>query len=248
MGQLRGGSLGKTGLLESSRGGTVYLPPESWLIPPIQVKLLRLLQEGMIVPVGGVNPYEIDVRIIFGLHQDPDSEIAAGRLRRDLADLLGSHTLFVPPLRERPEDLPLLMEMYIKKHQGEDVSFVKVPPKTLALLTRYHWPGNANELEEEVRSMLALSAQGSLDPEDVSPRIRQAAGLGPQALTKALEGTTNLKEAISILERELSHEGLIRTRWNKSALARQLGVSRANLLAKVKKYKLDRPRSKTRKK
>jgi DNA-binding NtrC family response regulator len=239
-GQLRGSSLGKIGLLEAARGGTVYLHFSSWQQSSIQVKLLRLLQEGTIVPLGSNQPIELDVRIILGIDTDLDSQVAAGHLRRDLADCLNEHSLQVPPLRERKEDIIRLINLFIHRHLTGDKNPPDIHPDSMALLTRYHWPGNANELEEEVRSFLSICNDGRISPEHLSARIRQAAGQGPRALDKALENEQDLKSAMAILERELIHEGLIRTQWNKSLLARQLGISRSNLLAKISKYDLDK--------
>jgi DNA-binding NtrC family response regulator len=116
-------------------------------------------------------------------------------------------------------------------------------PECLSLFMRYHWPGNAAELEEEIRSLLALSGKDLAEvllPEHVSLRIRESAGGTSRALARALDDTQNLRQAVEILERQIIHEGLIRTRGNKSHLARQLGISRSNLLKKLSKYELDR--------
>jgi DNA-binding NtrC family response regulator len=240
-GQVRGGPWGKVGLLESARGGTAYLHPGSWLVPTLQVKLLRLLQEGTLVPVGSDRPAESDVRLIFGLHRDPEAEVSEGKLRRDLAEWLAPYRVDIPPLRERQEDIGPLADMFIRQYVSAEETPPDLHPETLALLQRYHWPGNGAELKEEIRSLLALSPRdGVLPPERISLRIRESAGGTSRGLAKALEDTQDLKQAIEILEKQLIHEGLIRTRGNKSHLARQLGISRSNLLKKLAKYGLDR--------
>jgi DNA-binding NtrC family response regulator len=240
-GQVRGGTLGKIGVLESARGGTVYLHPGSWMAATLQVKLLRLLQEGTLVPVGSDRPAEADVRLIFGLQQDPEAEVAEGRLRRDLAEWLAPHRVDIPPLRERQEDIGPLSDMFIRQYVSKDDPPPSLHPETLALLQRYHWPGNAAELKEEIRSLLTLSQKGGvLPPEQVSLRIRESAGGTSQSLARALDDTQDLKQAVEILEKQIIHEGLIRTRGNRSHLARQLGISRSNLLKKLSKYGLDK--------
>ena len=243
-GQVRGGPLGKVGVLESAQGGTAYLHPDSWLVPTVQVKLLRLLQEGTLVPVGSDRPAEADVRLLFGLQQDPEAEVAEGRLRRDLADWLAPYRVDIPPLRERQEDIGPLSDLFIRQYVPGEKPPPTLHPESLSLLQRYHWPGNAAELKEEIRSLLALSPKdGVLPPEHVSLRIRESAGGRgrSQALARALDDTQDLKQAVEILERQIIREGLIRTRGNKSHLARQLGISRSNLLKKLSKYELDRP-------
>jgi DNA-binding NtrC family response regulator len=238
-GQVRGGGLGRTGTLDSARGGTVYLSSGSWLVLPVQLKLLRLLQEDTFVPVGANRPVEADVRLVFGLEGDFDSEIGQAHLRRDLADWLAPYLVKIPPLRERKEDLGSLADLFIRRYALAGHPLPVLHPDTLTLLQRYQWPGNATELEEEIRNLIRLSGRGGpLVTSAVSLHIRENVGDGSRALTNALKGTKNLKEAIELLERELIHEGLVRTRWNKSLLARQLGISRSNLLAKLDKYGL----------
>jgi DNA-binding NtrC family response regulator len=238
-GQVRGGPLGKVGVLESTRGGTVYLHPGAWMIPTVQVKLLRLLQEETLVPVGSDRPVEANVRLLFGLKRDPEAEVAEGRLRRDLADWLAPYRVDIPPLRERQEDIGPLADLFIRQYTSGGKPPARLHPESLSLLQRYHWPGNATELKEEIRSLLALSPKDTvLPPEHVSLRIRESAGGTSQALAQALNDTQDLKQAVEILERQIIHEGLIRTRGNKSHLARQLRISRSNLIKKLSKYGL----------
>ncbi len=240
-GQVRGGSLGKVGVLESARGGTVYLHPGSWQSHTVQVKLLRLLQEGTLVPVGADRPAEADVRLLLGLEREPEEETSQGQLRRELADWLAPYRIDIPPLRERQEDIGPLSDLFISQYVPEGDPPPGLHPESLSLFMRYRWPGNATELKEEIRSLLALSSKdGVLPPEHVSLRIRESVGGTSQALARALDDSQSLKQAVEILERQIIHEGLIRTRGNKSHLARQLGISRSNLLQKLAKYGLNR--------
>lgn len=243
-GQVRRGSLGQVGLLESARGGTVYLAPDSWRSGSIQVKLLRLLQESTVVPVGADRPLELDVRLILGLREDADSAMERGWLRRDLAGWLGPYTVRVPPLRERIEDIEPLALLFIQRHVPDGNQPPDLHPEALAIFQQYQWPANATSLEEEIRSLLTVgNRDGMLMPEGISARIREHAGHGTGLLTRGLREARTLKEATEILERELILEGLARTGWNKSMLARQLGISRSNLLAKIDRYNLESTRS-----
>ncbi len=240
----RGPSLGRAGMIETAAPGTVYLCAGSWSPPSIQVKLLRFLQEGTLVPVGGERPVEADTRLALALEGDFDEATSSGRLRRDLAELLAPHRVDVPALRDRREDLLDLIGLLLERHTANKRPSVELQPATVDLLLRYDWPGNAAELEKEIRQLVTLSGKGGeITPENISVRIRQAAGYGSWALTKALRSTQNLKQAIAILEREMIHEGLIHTRWNKSKLARLLGISRSNLLTKLADYGLERDRN-----
>jgi two-component system response regulator HupR/HoxA len=240
-GQARGGSLTRIGLCERAAGGTLFLTGEALESPTLQVKLQRLMQEGTIVPSGAGRPVEIDVRLIWGLSEDPDTLVAAQRFRSDVAELLAGHRLTIPPLRERTEDLSALTALLLQRFSGSSRSTVTVHPDTLALFGRYDWPGNGRELEDELRRLLSLTGRdGQILPERVATRIRLSADHGPPIMAKALQGTPRLREATTILEREIIHEGLIRTQGNKSLLARQLGISRSSLLAKIAEYGLPR--------
>ena len=243
-GQVRGGSLGRVGALEKAGAGTIYLSAGSWHSPPLQVQLARYLREGTYVPAGADKPLEADARVVLALEEDFDGALSSGRLRRELADRLAPWRVQVPPLRARREDLPDLIDLLLARGPGGQAEGLRLAPSVLDLLVRYDWPGNGAELEEEIRQ-LARRAKGGRQPttEAVSMRIRQAAGHGFQALSKALGGTRNLRKAVAILERELIHEGLVRTRWNKSQLARELGISRSNLLAKLARYGLETPKA-----
>jgi DNA-binding NtrC family response regulator len=171
-------------------------------------------------------------------------EIGEDRLRRDLAAWLAPYLVHVPPLRQRQEDLEDLAAVFARRYTGDGNTPPSLHPEVLALLQRYGWPGNANELEEEIRSLLTHSVQdGVVVADGVSARIRESTGYGSGALSRALRDARGLKQAVELVERELIREGLIRTGWNKSLLARQLGISRSNLLAKVERYELDKLRS-----
>ncbi len=236
-GQVRAGSLGKLGALERARAGSIYLAPGSWQAPEIQLRLVRLIQEGTLLPVGAEMSTEIDVRILLGLRSDFES--SAGGLRDDLARLLAPLAVRVPTLSERREDIAGLLEMFTSRLAPRDRPRPELQPEALSVLKRYSWPGNAKELEDEVRSLLDVSiSAGKLTGDSISLRIRQATGHGSQALTRAIKEARNLKHATEILEREMIREGLVRTRFNKSLLARELDISRSNLLAKIEKYNL----------
>jgi len=238
-GQVRSGSLGKLGALEQARGGSIYLAPGSWQTPEIQLRLVRLIQEGSLLPVGAEISTEIDVRIILGMRSD--FEVTGSGLRGDLANLLAPQAVRVPALSERREDIAGLVNMFLDRLTHHKGKRPVLHPEALSVLKRYSWPGNATELEDEVRSLLDVSISGGkLSSDSISLRIRQATGHGSQALTRAIKEARNLKHATEILEREMIREGLIRTRFNKSLLARELGISRSSLLAKIERFELAR--------
>lgn len=237
-GRQRGVSLGQLGLLEQARGGTIYLASGSWLEGGFQVRLVRLLREGTFLPVGSSRPQTADVRLVLGLEQQPAQSRESGLLREELADILAKHTLRVPAFAERPEDIGQLLRLTLRR-LAPGLAQRPIPARVLSLLQRYHWPGNGHEMLAELRSLLATGEPESWQPRDLSLRIRRVSGLGSQELAESLQQQGNLKRAVEMLERELIQEGLLRTGGNKSLLARQLGISRSNLLLKLERYGLD---------
>ncbi|RLB53218.1 MAG: hypothetical protein DRI34_13710 [Deltaproteobacteria bacterium] len=237
-GRQRGGSLGQLGLLEQARGGTLYLASGSWLEGGFQVRLVRLLREGTFLPVGSSRPVAGDVRLVLGLEQEPARARESGLLREELADILAAQTLRVPAFAERAEDIEQLLQLAL--HQlAPRLAGQTIPVRVLSLLRRYGWPGNGHEMQAELRSLLATGEPSAWRPGDLSLRIRRAGGLGSQELAESLQQQGNLKQAVEMLEREMIQEGMLRTGGNKSLLARQLGISRSNLLLKLARYGLE---------
>jgi DNA-binding NtrC family response regulator len=235
----------KKGLFEIADGGTFFLDEVGDMSAALQVKLLRVLQEGTFTPVGGTETRTVDVRVIAATHKDLHKMVERGEFREDLYYRINVIKIQVPPLRERMEDLPLLCEHFLKKHFRGASRGATRPPHIAAeaalALTRYPWPGNIRELENEIERLLVLGADlEELPAELLSQRIRDADGLprGPGQARSAQSGT--LKESIESLERDMIQHGLIRTHWNKSQLAKELGISRSNLIAKVERYGLER--------
>ncbi|RMG20896.1 MAG: sigma-54-dependent Fis family transcriptional regulator [Deltaproteobacteria bacterium] len=246
-GHVRGAFTGaikdKKGLFEVADGGTFFLDEIGEMSPALQVKLLRVLQEGAFTPVGSTETREVDVRVIAATHKDLKKMVEAGEFREDLYYRINVIHVEVPPLRERRDDIPLLVTHFLTKHAREGEPPKSLDEATLALLMEYTWPGNIRELENEIERLLVLGSDRSvLGPDLLSPRIREAVGSGPgpDPLPR-IRATGKLKNAIEALEREMIHQGLIRTQWNKSRLARELGISRSNLIAKCEKYGLVKP-------
>ncbi len=232
----------KKGLFEVADGGTFFLDEVGDMSPALQVKLLRVLQEGTFTPVGDTRVREVDVRVIAATHRDLAQAVAEGSFREDLYYRINVIRIDVPPLRDRPEDIPLLVAHFLDRHAQEGRR-PRLSDACMQILSTYTWPGNVRELENEVERLLVLGAgQEILDADLLSPRIREAVGAGGGGLS-GIRVSGRLKTAVEALEREMIHQGLIRTRWNKSRLARELGISRSNLIAKCEKYGLEKPQT-----
>lgn len=244
-GHLKGAFTGavkdQKGLLEMADGGTFFLDEVGDMSPALQTKLLRVLQEGTFSPVGGSTIRKVDVRMIAATHKDLGELVKAGQFREDLYYRIHVIRLFIPPLRERKEDIPVLVRHFLQKHRPEGSRIQDVAPETLELLISHAWPGNVRELQNEMERLIALGSEYELlPPELLSPALR---GTHPAHGMADAEAATpmDLNLAIEQLERRMISESLARTQGNKSQVARELGVSRSNLILKIQKYGLDSP-------
>jgi DNA-binding NtrC family response regulator len=244
-GHVRGAFTGavkdQKGLFEVADGGTFFLDEIGDMSAALQVKLLRVLQEGTFIPVGGTKPVKVDVRIIAASHKDLQAMVARREFREDLYYRVNVLKVTVPPLRERVGDIPLLAEHFLRKHHKGGETPPRLADKTIDALVRYGWPGNIRELENEIERLLVLGGDGAdIAPDLLSPRIRAAEEGPPPALPVARPSGGTLREVMEEVEAELILQGLIRTHWNKSQLAKELGISRSYLIQKCAYYGLER--------
>ncbi|HNI49677.1 MAG TPA: sigma 54-interacting transcriptional regulator, partial [Zoogloea sp.] len=208
--------------------------------PAFQVKLLRVLQEGEFRPLGSPRPMTVDVRVIAATNRDLETEVREGRFREDLYYRLAIVPIHVPPLRERPMDIPLLAHRLLEvscRALGKDCD--GFTPEALACLAAYRWPGNVRELQNTILRMLALTAEPQLGAHLLSPRILQAPPDPGHADLAEVGFAGTLQDRVEALEARVLKETLIRLRWNKTRAANELGLSRVGLRAKLVRYGLD---------
>jgi transcriptional regulator with PAS, ATPase and Fis domain len=235
----------KKGLFEIADGGTFFLDEVGDMSPALQVKLLRVLQEGTFTPVGSTEQKTVDVRVIAATHKDLHKMVQRGEFREDLYYRINVIRIVIPPLRERVEDLMVLTEHFLRKHYRGKGKPPRLAADTVECFQRYPWPGNIRELENEIERLLVLGADQETLPLDlVSPRVKDGAdGAGPgraPGRPSTVPITGSLKDAVEALERDMIQQGLVRTHWNKSQLAKELGISRSNLIQKCAYYGLDK--------
>jgi Nif-specific regulatory protein len=241
-GHKRGAFTGATeerkGLFELADGGTLFLDEVTEMPLGLQAKLLRVLQEGEVRPVGANQVKHVDVRIVAATNRDLEREVAEGRFREDLYYRLKVFPLRVPPLRERREDIPLLAGHFLGKYSveiGKPVMGYTQP--AMELMMAYEWPGNVRELENEVqRLVISAEPNGFVDAELLSPKIRRAEGALSSAGVPAARGT--LKEMMDQVERHLVSEALRAHGNNKTNAAKALGITREGLHKKLKQLGL----------
>ncbi len=231
----------RIGLFERANGGTVFLDEIGEVSPAFQVKLLRVLQEGEIRPLGSGRTRNVDVRIIAASNKNLEREVHEGRFREDLYYRLAAVVIELPPLRKRKEDVPLLANTLLKSAMqslGKSVS--GFTDEALACLQAYNWPGNVRELQNEVRHMLVMSDSEDLGAELLNSRILNTAPRRDSTVVEHLAGLQGtLKDRVEALEERILRETLIRHRWNKSRAARELGLSRVGLRNKLDRYNLE---------
>ena len=227
----------KKGLFEEADGGTLFLDEIGETTMAMQVKMLRVLQEGTFTPVGGTTLKKGDVRVLAATNRDLQKMVKDGSFREDLFYRLNVINLNVPPLRERKEDIVLLTEHFLDNFAKQSGSKKDLAKTTLEKLMNHDWPGNVRELENEIERLCVLAgAETDITSDYLSGHIRDNA----KNKYPGYRVNGRLKDALEELEKQMILEGLERTRWNKSRLAKELGISRAGLIMKVEKYGLDK--------
>jgi two-component system response regulator HydG len=229
-GAFTGAARARPGLFREADGGTLLLDEVGELAPPAQAKLLRVLQEGEVRPVGEERARHVDVRVVAATHRDLEEEVRAGRFREDLFYRLNVATLRIPPLRERPEDVPVLARHFLDRFGRRfGVDPLRVPDALFDRLAAHPWPGNVRELENAIEGLVALSPPEGLDL-TLLPGGAARPGEGP---------ALGLRERVLAYERGLVVEALRAAGGNRSEAARRLGISRVTLHDKLKRYALD---------
>ncbi len=233
----------RAGLFELADGGTLFLDEIGELPFDVQVKLLRVLQEGEFFRVGSTVPRKANIRVVAATNKDLEVEVRAGRFRQDLYYRLSTIAIHLPPLRDRKMDIPpiahALLQSAMRSLNKQVEGFTE---EALQCMQAYHWPGNVRELQNEIQHMLVMSNDRLLGADLLSPRVLQATPREQESeneLLTPLEGS--LKERIESIEARILRESLIRHRWNKSQAARDLGLSRVGLRSKLERYGLEQP-------
>lgn len=224
----------KVGKLELADGGTIFLDEVGELPLELQPKLLRVLQERVVEPVGGVSSRKLDLRVISATNVDVDKALADGSLREDIYYRLAVIPVHLPPLRERREDIPLLVRFFCEKHGSSQVQFDR---EAMEAMERYPWPGNVRELENTVERILILRSGEAVTQADIPDKVRQAVSSPAGKVINLPDGGYPLEQ----LEREVVIEALRRNQWNQTAAARFLSIPRHTLIYRMEKYGITPP-------
>ena len=226
----------KPGRFEEADKGTLFLDEIGELPFSLQVKLLRVLQEEEITPLGGVGSKKIDVRVIVATSKDLEKEVAEGRFREDLYYRINVVSIHLPPLRARRGDISLLIGYFVDMFNEKLKKKVEAPSSdAVAMLMGYHWPGNVRELENVMERAVLLSTDRWITPKELPSRLVRSGG-GPQDFS--IGTSLSIKKASRDLQRNLIEKALKTTKGNRTQAAKLLEVSRPMLISKIKEYGL----------
>lgn len=236
-GSFTGADQDKTGLFQAANGGTLFLDEIADLPLTMQVKLLRAIQEKSVRPVGSQSELPVDVRILSASHKNLAKAVEEGLFRQDLYYRINVIELQVPPLRERREDLPLLVQHILRNIVADGVgSAITISPDAMEVLQRHSFPGNVRELENMLHRACALADNATIMPGDLPPADEDIA---ITALPELDAGDFSLDRHLETIERQVIEKALQESRWNRTAAAKKLGMSFRVFRYRLKKLNLE---------
>jgi DNA-binding NtrC family response regulator len=217
------------GVFQTAHTGTVFLDEVGEMSPALQVKLLRVLQEGEVRPVGSSRPVKVDVRIVAATNVDVEKAVAEAKFRQDLYYRLGVVVINIPPLRERREDIPLLVERFVQAACAKARKHVDLSAPALDALATYHWPGNVRELENLIERMVVFSRSSTIDVRDLPPTVTPRA---PALEKRLFDDLPTLEE----IERRYLLHVLEQVGGNRTRAADVMGIDRRTLYRMAERY------------
>jgi len=240
-GSFTGAVSDKKGLFEAAEGGTVFLDEIGHISLSIQAKLLRTLQDGVIKRVGDVNSRKVDIRLISATNEDLEKAVKEGRFREDLYYRLNVVPVWIPPLCQRKEDIPLLVEYFINKYNHlEKKNLKSISQDALSILMRYDWPGNVRELENFIHRAVVTEIGPEILPKDLPSNIRTLETAERRELNlRTIDFRKARKAAIEAFEKRFLMDALKKNKGNISKTAKDIGLDRRNLQRKIKFYKIN---------
>ena len=237
-GSFTGAIAQKRGKFELAHGGTIFLDEIGEFPLELQPKLLRVIQEHAFERVGGLKTLKSDFRVIAATNKDLKKEVEQGRFREDLYYRLNVVNIKLPPLRERPEDIPLLAGHFLKKYSKENNKDIKgFTPEAMQLLTAYNWPGNVRQLENIIESAVVLTQSDMIGVADLPAELKDESRQFKSAVDM-LPDNINLSEALEKIEAALIKRALVKSNFVQVKAAKMLGISKSLLQYKMKKYNI----------
>ncbi len=239
-GAFTGATADKAGKFEIAHGGTIFLDEIGDMSADLQVKVLRVLEEGEFERVGGNETIKTDARIIAATHRDLEEEVQKGNFREDLFYRLYVIPIMLPTLKERKADIPYLVSHFIEQFADKkNVSRTKFSDDAMTILANYSWPGNVRELKNLIERLVVLHESDEILPEELPEKIRAASSRTAQRKDMSGEGIS-FNTAVSEFEKALIISALDRTNWVKNRAAQLLKIKRTTLVEKIKRYNLEK--------
>ncbi len=232
----------KAGKFEMAHGGTIFLDEIGDMSPDLQVKVLRVLEEGEFERVGGHEVIKVDARIIAATHRDLEEEVQKGNFREDLFYRLYVIPIMLPSLRERKTDIPFMVSHFLEEFaQRNNKPPMKVAPEAMQMMLNYPWYGNVRELKNLIERIVVLKDEDTLLPEDLPEKIRLGEDPAPKRRGgQAADEGISFQTAVSEFEKALILSALEKTNWVKNRAADLLKIKRTTLVEKIKRYNLEK--------
>jgi transcriptional regulator with GAF, ATPase, and Fis domain len=238
-GAFTGATANKMGKFERADGGTLFLDEIGDMTPELQVKLLKVLEEGEFEPVGGTRTVRVDVRVVAATHRNLEEEVHNGRFREDLFYRLLVIPLRVPALRARKFDIPILAEYFLQASNQRNQRQVQgFSEEALQVLVDYCWPGNVRELKNLVERLVVLQGEGRITARDLPASMKKVRSLHPEFSSALSDDGICLNTAVSEFEKSLILQSLEKTKWVKNRAAKLLQLNRTTLVEKIKRHHL----------
>jgi len=232
----------KQGKFEMANGGTIFLDEIGDMSADLQVKVLRVLEEGEFERIGGHETIKADARFIAATHRDLEEEVQKGRFREDLFYRLHVIPILLPSLRERKVDIPVLLTHFLEEFAHKNHKPVMpVAPEALQMMVSHPWRGNVRELRNLVERIVVLKDGEPLVPEDLPPKMRMVEGEEGRRPEAAADSGISFQTAVSEFEKNLILNALEKTSWVKNRAADLLKIKRTTLVEKIKRYSLEKP-------
>jgi transcriptional regulator with PAS, ATPase and Fis domain len=238
-GAFTGATTSKQGKFELANGGTIFLDEIGDMSPDLQVKVLKVLEEGEFEQVGGSKTIKVDVRIIAATHRYLAEEVQRGNFRDDLFYRLYVIPLNLPSLRDRRSDIPHLVSYFLEKSNRNNKRQVKgISEEALELMIRYSWPGNVRELKNIVERMVVLKGDGQITVRDLPGELKSTNNYEAQGMIEITDDGICLNSAVTEFEKALILQSLEKTKWVKNKAAKLLHLNRTTLVEKIKRHRL----------
>jgi transcriptional regulator with GAF, ATPase, and Fis domain len=240
-GAFTGATADKAGKFEMAKGGTIFLDEIGDMSADLQVKVLRVLEEGEFERVGGNETIKTDARIIAATHRDLEEEVQKGNFREDLFYRLYVIPIMLPTLKERRGDIPYLVSYFLEEFRQKKENYpTKISDKAMKIMVNYSWPGNVRELRNLIERLVVLNEGGEILPEDLPEKHRIANGQQAQRKLDFAGDGISFSTAVSEFEKALIISALDKTNWVKNKAAQFLKIKRTTLVEKIKRYQLEK--------